>query len=172
MIFKQLFDKNSSTYTYLVSSGKGREALIIDPVLENVGEYINLLKELDLKLVKVIDVYDGDTITVAMNIQSDDTMNLVYLPKMVHQFRIRMHGYNTEEIRQPKDDPDREKKKEWALYQRDWVVERLLNKIVLLECLGYDKYGRILGKVYLDSNKQECINDIIVSSGVASKFNY
>ena len=124
------------------------------------------------KLVKVIDVYDGDTITVAMNIQSDDTMNLVYLPKMVHQFRIRMHGYNTEEIRQPKDDPDREKKKEWALYQRDWVVERLLNKIVLLECLGYDKYGRILGKVYLDSNKQECINDIIVSSGVASKFNY
>ena len=50
MIFKQLFDKNSSTYTYLVSSGKGREALIIDPVLENVSEYINLLKELDLKL--------------------------------------------------------------------------------------------------------------------------
>ena len=49
MIFKQLFDKNSSTYTYLVSSGKGRDALIIDPVLENVGEYINLLKELDLK---------------------------------------------------------------------------------------------------------------------------
>ena len=57
MIFKQLFDKNSSTYTYLVSSGKGREALIIDPVLENVGEYINLLKELDLKLVKVIDTH-------------------------------------------------------------------------------------------------------------------
>ena len=39
MIFKQLFDKNSSTYTYLVSSGKGREALIIDPVIENVGEF-------------------------------------------------------------------------------------------------------------------------------------
>ena len=57
MIFKQLFDKNSSTYTYLVSSGKGREALIIDPVIENVGEYINLLKELDLKLVKVIDTH-------------------------------------------------------------------------------------------------------------------
>ena len=47
MIFKQLFDTKSSTYTYLISSGNGREALIIDPVLENVKEYINILNELD-----------------------------------------------------------------------------------------------------------------------------
>ena len=57
MIFKQLFDITSSTYTYLVASKKGREALIIDPVLENVEKYIHLLKELDLKLVKVIDTH-------------------------------------------------------------------------------------------------------------------
>ena len=57
MIFKQLFDTKSSTYTYLISSGNGREALIIDPVLENVNEYINILKQLDLKLVKVIDTH-------------------------------------------------------------------------------------------------------------------
>ena len=57
MIFKQLFDTKSSTYTYLISSGNGREALIIDPVLENVSEYINILKKLDLKLVKVIDTH-------------------------------------------------------------------------------------------------------------------
>ena len=57
MIFKQLFDNNSSTYTYIISSGKGREALIIDPVIENTSEYLNLLKELDLKLVKVIDTH-------------------------------------------------------------------------------------------------------------------
>ena len=57
MIFKQLFDKNSSTYTYIISSGKGREALIIDPVIENTNEYLNLLKELSLKLVKVIDTH-------------------------------------------------------------------------------------------------------------------
>jgi len=50
MIFKQLFDQKSSTYTYLIASSKGREALIIDPVFENVTEYINLLKELDLKI--------------------------------------------------------------------------------------------------------------------------
>ena len=57
MIFKQLFDNRSSTYTYLISSGEGREALIIDPVIENVNEYVNLLKELNLKLVKVIDTH-------------------------------------------------------------------------------------------------------------------
>ncbi len=57
MIFKQLFDNKSSTYTYIISSGKGREALIIDPVIENTSKYLNVLKELDLKLVKVIDTH-------------------------------------------------------------------------------------------------------------------
>ena len=57
MIFKQLFDGKSSTYTYIISSGKGREALIIDPVIENTNEYIKVLKNLNLKLVKVIDTH-------------------------------------------------------------------------------------------------------------------
>ena len=67
MIFEQLFDNKSSTYTYLISSGKGREALIIDPVIDNVEDYTNLLNKLDLKLVKVIDTHiHADHIT-AMN---------------------------------------------------------------------------------------------------------
>ena len=57
MIFKQLFDKKSHTYTYIISSGKGREALIIDPVLEKTNEYLKVLKNLELKLVKVIDTH-------------------------------------------------------------------------------------------------------------------
>ena len=57
MIFKQVFDKKSSTYTYIIASAEGREALIIDPVLENVEDYIKLLTELNLKLVKVIDTH-------------------------------------------------------------------------------------------------------------------
>ena len=64
------FDTKSSTYTYLISSGKGREALIIDPVIENVNEYINVLKELDLKLVKVIDTHiHADHITAASKLK-------------------------------------------------------------------------------------------------------
>ena len=70
MIFKQLFDTKSSTYTYLISSGKGREALVIDPVIENVSEYIGLLKELDLKLVKVIDTHiHADHVTGASELK-------------------------------------------------------------------------------------------------------
>ena len=71
MIFKQLFDTKSSTYTYLISSGNGREALIIDPVLENVNEYISVLKELDLKLVKVIDTHiHADHVTGASKLKN------------------------------------------------------------------------------------------------------
>jgi len=70
MIFKQVFDQKSSTYTYLIASSKGREALIIDPVLENVEEYIKLLNELDLKLVKVIDTHiHADHVTGASKLK-------------------------------------------------------------------------------------------------------
>ena len=57
MIFRQLFDSTSSTYTYLLASRHGGEALIIDPVLERVDRYIQLLKELDLRLVKAVDTH-------------------------------------------------------------------------------------------------------------------
>ena len=57
MIFNQLFDPKSHTYTYIISSGKGREALIIDPVIEKTHEYLKILESLELKLVKVIDTH-------------------------------------------------------------------------------------------------------------------
>jgi len=57
MIFRQLFDSVSSTYTYLIASRRGGEALIIDPVLEKVDRYIQLVDELDLRLVKAVDTH-------------------------------------------------------------------------------------------------------------------
>ena len=57
MIFRQLFDKTSSTYTYLLASRHGGEALLIDPVFEHTNRYLKLLEELDLKLVKVVDTH-------------------------------------------------------------------------------------------------------------------
>ena len=70
MIFKQVFDTKTSTYTYLIASAKGREAVIIDPVLENVENYISLLKDLDLKLVKVIDTHiHADHVTGASKLK-------------------------------------------------------------------------------------------------------
>src|SRR5271157_1609232 len=57
MIFRQLFDSTSGTYTYLLASRHRGEALIIDPVLERVDRYLQLVRELDLRLVKAVDTH-------------------------------------------------------------------------------------------------------------------
>ncbi|MDR3538956.1 MAG: MBL fold metallo-hydrolase [Acetobacteraceae bacterium] len=57
MIFRQLFDATSGTYTYLLASRRGGEALIVDPVLEKVDRYLQLIRELDLQLVKAVDTH-------------------------------------------------------------------------------------------------------------------
>ncbi len=78
MIFKQVFDTKSSTYTYLIASAKGREAVIIDPVIENVESYIKLLQELDLKLVKVIDTHiHADHVTGASKLKQSTNCSTI-----------------------------------------------------------------------------------------------
>jgi sulfur dioxygenase len=57
MIFRQLFDSVSGTYSYLLASRAGGEALILDPVLEKADRYCQLLRELDLRLVKAVDTH-------------------------------------------------------------------------------------------------------------------
>src|SRR6266480_7653197 len=57
MLFRQLFDSVSGTYTYLLASRPGGEALIVDPVIEKVERYLQLVKELDLRLVKAVDTH-------------------------------------------------------------------------------------------------------------------
>ena len=57
MIFRQLFDQTSGTYSYLLASRRGGEALILDPVLEKVDRYLQLVRELDLNLVKAVDTH-------------------------------------------------------------------------------------------------------------------
>jgi len=57
MIFRQMFEPVSGTYSYLLASRRGGQALIIDPVLEKVDRYLQLLQELDLNLVKAVDTH-------------------------------------------------------------------------------------------------------------------
>lgn len=74
MIFRQLFDRQSSTYTYLLAERSGGEALLIDPVLENSNQYVRLIDELDLKLVLAVDTHiHADHITAlgALREQTD-----------------------------------------------------------------------------------------------------
>lgn len=57
MLFRQFFDNVSSTYTYLIASGSGREAVIIDPVKEQASQYLTAIEQLGLRLVKAIDTH-------------------------------------------------------------------------------------------------------------------
>ena len=57
MLFRQLYHAGSGSYTYLVAARPGGEALIIDPVLEQVERYLTLLGELDITLAKVVDTH-------------------------------------------------------------------------------------------------------------------
>lgn len=89
---------------------------------------------------KCIKVYDGDTITVAINVFGS-----------FHRFSVRMLGYDTPEMK-PKDYADYESKqieKKCATISRDFLSDLLLGKMVKLHCKQYDKYGRILGNVEL-----------------------
>ncbi len=71
MLFRQLFDRQSSTYTYLIASARGREALIIDPVRELTDSYLGLIDQLDLKLVRAIDTHThADHITALGDLRS------------------------------------------------------------------------------------------------------
>lgn len=57
MIFRQLFDSASSTYTYLLADRRGGEALVIDPVREQIGHYVRLIDDLELRLVVALDTH-------------------------------------------------------------------------------------------------------------------
>ncbi|MFM1891934.1 MAG: hypothetical protein RLZ44_1011 [Pseudomonadota bacterium] len=74
MIFRQLFDHESSTYSYLLAERRGGEALLIDPVLERTSQYVKLIEELDLKLVLAVDSHihaDHVTALGALREQTD-----------------------------------------------------------------------------------------------------
>ena len=73
MIFRQLFDSASCTYTYLLASRVGGEALLLDPVLEKTDRYLKLLEELNLKLVKVVDTHVHADHVTAMGALRDKT---------------------------------------------------------------------------------------------------
>lgn len=102
---------------------------------------------------KVIKVYDGDTCTCVFN-----TLGLG-----LYKHSVRLIGIDTPEIK-GKSQAEKIRAKE----VRDFVKEKILNKVVTLECHGSDKYGRVLGKI--TTSKGEIINDLLVSNGMANSY--
>lgn len=91
MIFRQLFDRQSHTYTYLLAARQGGEALLIDPVLENTGQYVRLIEELGLELVIAVDTHiHADHIT-ALGALHDQTGCASAMGVMTHVECVSVH---------------------------------------------------------------------------------
>jgi len=79
MLFRQLFDLESSTYTYLLASRVGGEALLIDPVKEHTDEYLELVAELELKLVMAVDTHTHADHITALGALRDATHCMTWM---------------------------------------------------------------------------------------------
>lgn len=116
MIFRQLFDGESSTYTYLLASRQGGEALIVDPVLDRVDRYIQLLNELNLHLVKTIDTHiHADHIsgmgalrdrTHCITVMGQETQADVVSIRVANGDSVDIEGLNLIAIHTPGHTPD------------------------------------------------------------------
>src|SRR5271163_1675761 len=90
MIFRQLFDSTSGTYTYLLASRPGGEALIVDPVLEKVDRYLQLVRELDLKLVKAVDTHLHADHVTGLGALRDRTRCITVMGEQTHADVVSM----------------------------------------------------------------------------------
>ena len=107
-------------------------------------------------IAKPCRVYDGDTFSVIFDFKGE-----------LIKYRCRCYGYDTPEMRPSKKNPNRLKEKELALIAKNKMIELLEahpSKLIKIECLKFDKYGRILIKAY-NNVHEKSINEIMVEEG-------
>lgn len=99
----------------------------------------------------VFHIYDGDTIHIIFKFK--DTY---------YKWKCRLDGIDTPELKTKNED---EKKLGYEV--KDILVEKIKDKIIDVECGEFDKYGRLLIKVFYEN---ECINDWLIDNGYAKKY--
>ena len=104
--------------------------------LKTVNSYVP-----DIHYGKVIKVYDGDTITIATTLHNGDI-----IPSMeLYKFNVRILGVDTPEIKTKII-----AEHDLGIIARDALSELIMNRVVRLENISYDKYGRILCNIFLE----------------------
>lgn len=106
-------------------------------------------------LSKCVKVYDGDTGTFVF-----------FYHKKPYKFKIRLAEIDTAELKSKN-----EKEVEYAKKAKDRLLELIDNKLVYIECLEFDKYGRILVKIYRDKRCIKSFNQILLDEGLAYPYN-
>ena len=98
MIFRQLFDHTSHTYTYLLAERRGGEALLIDPELENAAQYVRLLKQLDVKLVLATDTHIHADHVTALGTLREQTGCATAMGAMTQAECVSVHFHEGERL--------------------------------------------------------------------------
>jgi glyoxylase-like metal-dependent hydrolase (beta-lactamase superfamily II) len=99
MIFRQLYDHESSTYTYLLAARQGGEALLIDPVLSHTGQYVQLIEEMDLKLVLAVDTHIHADHVTALGSLRNHTGCVSAMGEMTRAECVSMHFKEGDKLR-------------------------------------------------------------------------
>ena len=115
----------------------------------------------EIHLAKVVKCYDGDTFYC-----------IFMHDGRLQKFHIRMYGYDSCEMKPSLSIPSKERieLKRKAQLAKKRIEQLILNKNVYLFCLGFDKYGRILGNVKLNKDDEKTINDTMLEEGHGSAY--
>ena len=113
---------------------------------------------------KVVDVYDGDTITIVF-----------YHNDIPIKDHFRMYGYDSPEMKPLLSLPNRTEHIEYAKRAKEKLSELVLNKIVWIKFMKKEKYGRLMGVVYNDSKKfidnyENSINKFMVDNKFGKEY--
>lgn len=105
---------------------------------------------------KVVKVYDGDTVTVVL-----------YVGENPYKFRVRLEGIDTAEIKS-KNPMEKKVALETKTVTTDFIGD---DGIIWLTCNGKGKFGRILGKIFQSKDSNLCLNDFLITKGLAYSYN-
>lgn len=108
---------------------------------------------------KVVDIYDGDTGRIVFRDNG-----------IMKQYKFRLYGVDTPEIKVSLNDTNRNIKKKKAIEAKTFVANKLLGKVIWVEMLDFDKYGRILVKIYQYSWSKITINDEIINNKLGTPY--
>jgi len=130
-----------------------------DPSAEKHPRFKYALEERVLE-GKVVQVYDGDTITVLLNPWPADPLSYEW------RWKVRLLGYDSDEIKQPLKDPNRDALKARAYAAKEELEDLVFGKVVTLQCEKFDSFGRILANVYVGDLH---VNNYMIEKGHLKK---
>ena len=109
---------------------------------------------------KVVSVYDGDSVKIVFPLTDKE-------PNELYKWNCRLINVDTPEIR-----TKNLREKEFGIQVRDFLREKILNRVITVRCEKFDKYGRLLVELLIEGDKGEVsINDWLIENGYAKQYN-